>query len=64
MATTGSFNVLLWQRAGRVAALTIGLLAIYGRSRDPAVRFVEWIRALPDGHLVVRPGSGHGNRSL
>jgi hypothetical protein len=42
-----------------VAALTISLLAIYGRSRDPAVRLVEWIRSrLPGGQLVVQPGSG------
>jgi hypothetical protein len=41
-----------------VGALTIGLLAIYGRDRDPAFRFVEWIRRLPGGHLVVQPGSG------
>jgi hypothetical protein len=41
-----------------VGSLTIGLLAIHGRGRDPAVRCVEWIRALPGGRLVVRPGSG------
>lgn len=41
-----------------VFALAIGLLAIYGRSDDPAFRFVESIRRLPAGHLVVRPGSG------
>jgi hypothetical protein len=42
-----------------VAALAIGLLAIYGRSRDRAVRLVEWIRSrVPGGQLVVRPGSG------
>ena len=42
-----------------VFALTIGLLAIYGRHRDAAFRFVEWIRkAVPGGHLVVLPGSG------
>ena len=41
-----------------VAALAIGLLAIYGRGRDPAVRLVEWIRQLPGGRLIVRPGSG------
>jgi Protein of unknown function (DUF998) len=41
-----------------VLALAVGLLAIYGRDRDPAVRFVEWIRTLPGGELVVRPGSG------
>jgi Protein of unknown function (DUF998) len=43
-----------------VAALAIGLLAIYGRAGDPAVRFVDWIRRLPGGALVVRPGSGAG----
>lgn len=43
-----------------VLALTIGLLAIHGRGRDPAVRFVEWIRTLPGGQLVVQPGSGPG----
>ncbi len=41
-----------------VLALTIGLLAIHGRDHDPAVRFVDWIRTLPGGQLVVRPGSG------
>lgn len=41
-----------------VLALTIGLLAIYGRRRDPAFRFVEWIRSLPGGRLAVVPGSG------
>jgi uncharacterized protein DUF998 len=41
-----------------VLALTIGLLAIHGRDGDPAVRFVDWIRRLPGGGLVVRPGSG------
>jgi hypothetical protein len=41
-----------------VLALAISLLAIYGRRRDPAFRFVEWIRGLPGGWLVVVPGSG------
>ena len=41
-----------------VLALTIGLLAIYGRPRDPGSRFVEWLRRLPGGRLVVAPGSG------
>jgi hypothetical protein len=42
-----------------VFSLSIALLAIYGRSHDPAFRFVEWIRRrLPGGQLVVRPGSG------
>jgi peptidoglycan/LPS O-acetylase OafA/YrhL len=41
-----------------VLALTIGLLAIDGRGRDPAFRLVEWIRGLPGGQLVVQPGSG------
>ncbi|HYJ00022.1 MAG TPA: DUF998 domain-containing protein [Thermoleophilaceae bacterium] len=41
-----------------VGSLTIGLLAIHGRGRDPAVRLMEWIRGLPGGQLVVRPGSG------
>jgi Protein of unknown function (DUF998) len=42
-----------------VAALAIGLLAIYGRPADPAVRLVEWIRrSVPGGRLVVQPGSG------
>jgi hypothetical protein len=41
-----------------VLALAIGLLAIYGRDRDPAFRFVESIRRLPGGHLIVLPGSG------
>jgi hypothetical protein len=41
-----------------VLALTIGLLAIHGRRRDPAFRFVEWIRGLPGGQMVVVPGSG------
>jgi hypothetical membrane protein len=40
-----------------VAALTIGLLAIHGRPRDPAVRFVEWLRRRPGGELVVIPES-------
>jgi hypothetical protein len=40
-----------------VGALAIGLLAIHGRARDPAVRLVEWIRTLPGGELVVAPGS-------
>ena len=40
-----------------VAALAIGLLAIHGRARDPAVRLVEWIRTLPGGDLVVVPRS-------
>lgn len=46
-----------------VLALTIALLAIYGRSGDLAVRFVDWIRTLPGGHLVVRPGSGLSSAS-
>jgi hypothetical protein len=41
-----------------VLALTIGLLAIYGRDREPAVRLVKWIRGLPGGGLIVLPGSG------
>jgi len=41
-----------------VLALTIGLLAIHGHDRDPAVRLVNWLRTLPGGQLVVRPGSG------
>ena len=42
-----------------VFALTVGLLAIYGRSSDTAFRFVAWIRrAIPGGQLVVLPGSG------
>jgi hypothetical protein len=41
-----------------VLALAIGLLAIHGRPRDPAYRFVEWLRGLPGGRLVVVPGSG------
>ncbi len=41
-----------------VFALSIALLAIYGHSRDPAFRCVEWLRGLPGGQLVVRPGSG------
>jgi hypothetical protein len=40
-----------------VGSLTIGLLAIYGHRGDLAVRIVEWIRTLPGGQLVVRPGS-------
>ncbi len=44
-----------------VGALTVGLLAIYGRPGDPAVRLVEWIRGLPRGDLVVQPGSGLGS---
>lgn len=40
-----------------VAALAIGLLAIHGRSGEPAVRFVKWLRKLPGGQLLVRPGS-------
>jgi len=48
-----------------VAALTIGLLAIHGRSRDRAVRLVEWIRStVPGGRLVVQPGSGLEPASL
>jgi hypothetical membrane protein len=43
-----------------VAALTIGLLAIHGRERDLAVRFVEWLRSLPGGKTVVLPRSGTG----
>jgi uncharacterized protein DUF998 len=41
-----------------VAALTIGLLAIYGRDGGYAVRLVERARGLPGGWLVVQPGSG------
>jgi len=41
-----------------VLALTVALLAIYGSDRDPAVRLLNWIRTLPGGQLVVRPGSG------
>lgn len=39
-------------------ALAVGLLAIYGRAGEPAFRFVESIRRLPAGRLVVLPGSG------
>jgi|GEM_PF-3381721 len=41
-----------------VFSLSIALLAIYGHAHDPAFRFVAWIRRLPGGQLVVRPGSG------
>ncbi|HWB70011.1 MAG TPA: DUF998 domain-containing protein [Solirubrobacterales bacterium] len=41
-----------------VAALSIGLLAIYGHRGELAVRLVEWLRRLPGGRLIVRPGSG------
>ena len=41
-----------------VGTLTVGLLAIHGRARDPAVRLVEWVRELPIGRLFVQPGSG------
>jgi hypothetical protein len=41
-----------------VGALAVGLLAIYGRAGEPAVRLVEWIRTLPVGKLFVNPGSG------
>ncbi len=45
-----------------VAALAIGLLAIHGHGRDPAVRFVERIRMLPGGRVLPRPGSEqHGD---
>ncbi len=47
-----------------VAALTIALLAIHGRERDLAVRFIIWIRTLPGGELVVRPRSGNVESSL
>jgi Protein of unknown function (DUF998) len=40
-----------------VAALTVGLLAIYGGPRDSAARFIGWVRTLPGGQLVVRPSS-------
>jgi hypothetical protein len=43
-----------------IFALAIGLLAIHGRSGDSAVRFVRWIRGLPNGELVVEPESGFG----
>jgi hypothetical protein len=45
-----------------VAALAIGLLAIHGRDRDLAVRFVRWIRSLPGGRMVVVPRSGRPGR--
>ncbi len=43
-----------------VGALSVGLLAIYGNGRDPAVRLVEWTRrTIPGGRqLIARPGSG------
>jgi hypothetical protein len=41
-----------------VLALTVALLAIYGRDGAPAVRLVEAIRRLPRGEMVVRPHSG------
>ena len=47
-----------------IGALTIGLLAIYGLARDPAVRLVEWVRTLPGGRLFVRPGSGLTGQDL
>jgi Protein of unknown function (DUF998) len=47
-----------------VAALMVGLLAIHGRNRDPAVRLAEWIRTLPGGQLIVRPGSWRSTSQL
>lgn len=41
-----------------VFALTVGLLAIYGRLGEPAAHLVESIRRLPGGHLIVLPSSG------
>lgn len=41
-----------------VGALTIGLLAIYGRERDTAVRLVDWVRRRRYGWLVPVPRSG------
>lgn len=43
-----------------VGTLTVGLLAIHGRARDPAVRVVERVRTLPIGRLFVQPRSGIG----
>lgn len=54
-------RVALAAGGGWVAALTTGLLAIYGQSHHRAVRAVAWIRGnLPGGRLLVRPGSGAG----
>ena len=41
-----------------VGSLTVGLLAVHGRPRDPASRLVGWIRRLPGGRVVPLPGSG------
>jgi hypothetical membrane protein len=46
-----------------VGSLTIGLLAIHGRPGEAAYRVIAWVRELPGGKLVPRPGvgsSGHG----
>jgi Protein of unknown function (DUF998) len=41
-----------------VGALTVGLLAVYGRPADLAHRFVAWLRTLPGGWLAPEPGAG------
>ncbi len=46
-----------------VGALTVGLLAIYGREGDLAFRFVARLRTLPGGQFAPEPGSGLGDRA-